>query len=240
MALTGSTNYVIQRDNLVKASLRMIGVGSVDEDPTSAEITNAVEALNIMLKAWQTAGMQLWMVKEYELTPVEGTYKYSLGETNPAGNPVGVRPMRILDAYRRDTSDVTDTPLRKMGREEYWRLSDKDTKGTPTQFYYDNQLDDGIFNIWPAPDASFASNNTINILYQKPFDDMDVDSTDDFEFPSEWYEAIKYGLAVRLAPEYMVPLQTRRLLIQEAMIIKDEVMGWDQEDTSVYLSPKRY
>lgn len=233
MALTASTNYSIDRDTLIKAALRLIGVGSIDEDPTDAEITQAVVSLNIMVKAWQTDGLQLWQIKEYALTPVASQVQYTLGE-----GTVGSRPMKIIDIYRRTTATEVDVPLIKMSREEYWRLSDKDTEGTPVNYYTDMQLDNLTLNVWPAPDSTFVSANTLRVLYQKPYDDMDVSSTDSFEFPSEWYEALKYGLAVRLAPEYGVPRLERALLHQEATFVKNEVMGWDQEDSSVYLAPR--
>jgi len=234
MALTASTNFTINRDDLIKASLRLIGVGSVDEDPTTDEIEQAVTSLNIMLKAWQTDGLQLWQIKNYSLTPVASQVQYTLGTSN-----VGSRPMRIVDIYRRETSSDIDVPLIKMSREEYWRLSNKETTGTPVQYYTDMQLDNLELNVWPAPDSTFASGSTLEILYQKPFDDMDVASTDSFEFPAEWYEAIKYGLAARLAPEYSIPRLDRITLHKEATAVKDEVMGWDQEDASIRIKPRR-
>ena len=238
MALTASTDYSITKNDLIKASLRLIGVGSIDEDPTDDEITQAGVALNIMLKAWQADGLQLWQVRRKSLTPVASQYQYNLGISSPSGDVVGSRPMRIIDVYRRTTATVTDVPLIKMSREEYWRLSDKDSEGIPVNYYYDLQLNNGVLNVWPSPNASFAAANTLEILYQKPFDDMDETSTDDFEFPSEWYEAIKYGLAVRLAPEYGIPRLERGLLHQEATVVKDTVMAWDQEDSSIYFSPE--
>jgi len=233
MALTASTDYSIDKDTLIKASLRLIGVGSIDEDPTEDEIDQAAVALNIMVKAWQTDGLQLWQIREYDLTPVDGQIQYSLGSAT-----VGSRPMRIIDAYRRESSTLIDVALIKLSREEYWNLSDKDATGTPTQYYYDIQLTNGLLNVWPTPDSTFAANSIFKILYQKPFDDVDVSPTDSFEFPSEWYEAIKYGLAVRLAPEYGIPRADRTLLHQEATFVKDEVMSWDQEDSSIYFEPE--
>ena len=238
MALTASTDYSIDRDPLIKSSLRLIGVGSIDEDPTQAEIDQATISLNIMLKASQADGLQLWQIRTKSLTPVESQYQYSLGISAPSGDVFGSRPMRIIDIYRRITATVIDVVLIKMSREEYWNLSDKNIEGTPVNYYHDLQLTNTVLNIWPAPDATFAADSTLEILYQKPFDDVDVGSTDSFEFPSEWYEAIKYGLAARLAPEYGIPRLERILLHQEATAIKDAVMDWDQEDSSIYLFPE--
>lgn len=234
MALTASTNYTITKDDLIKASLRLLVVGSVDEDPTQDEIDQAAVTLNIMLKAWQVHGLQLWQIRNYTLTPVASQVQYSLGASN-----VGSRPMRITDIYRRETATNTDVPMIKLSREEYWRLPDKTNTGTPINYYPDMQLDNLVLNVWPAPDATFAAGSTFQILYQKPFDDMDVLSTDSFEFPSEWYEPIKYGLATRLAPEYGIARLDRRELRMEAKEILDAVLGWDQEDSSVYLAPRQ-
>ena len=78
MAVLSTSDYSIDRDTLIKASLRLLGIGSVDEDPTSAEITNAATALNIMVKAWQADGLQLWQIRNYSLTPVQSDYDQGL------------------------------------------------------------------------------------------------------------------------------------------------------------------
>jgi len=233
MATSGDTTFSVDRDTLIKASLRLIGVGIIDEDPTPTEISNASEALNMMLKAWQADGLQLWQIRSYDLTPVAGIYQYNLGAAN-----VGERPLRIIEAYRRETSTVIDVPLTRLSREEYYKLSDKNTQGTPSNYYFDPQLTNSVLNVWPAPDSDFASNSTIHLLYHKPIDDMDA-STNDFEIPQEWYEAVKYGLAVRLAPEYGLGLQTRRFLKFEADEIKEKVLDWDTEDASIFFQPER-
>ena len=239
MALTDSTDYSIDRDNLIKASLRLIGVGSIDEAPTSSEITNAAVALNIMVKAWQADGLHLWQIREYSLAPLADTHKYPLGAAVPAASPVGYRPLRMVEVQYKNTSAGTVIDMTELSRQEYNELPNKSTEGTPVQYFYDPQLTNGNLYVWPEPDSTFVSDFTIEIQYNKPFDDMDVSSTDDFEFPQEWYEAIKWGLAARLAPEYGVPIQERQQLIREADGIKGTVMAWDVEPVSIYFSPKQ-
>lgn len=234
MALTNSTDYSIDRDTLIKASLRLIGVGSIDEAPTASEITNAGEALNIMVKAWQADGLHLWQIRDYSLPPTLATAQYSLGSAT-----IGHRPLRIVSIDYKNTASNIEVPMTELSRAEYNNLPNKAETGTPVQFFYDPQLTNGQLYVWPTPDATFVAGYTMEIEYQKPFDDLDVVSTDDFEFPSEWYEAIKWGLAARLAPEYGVPLNERRLLGQEAAGAKQNVLDWDQEPVSVYFQPAR-
>jgi len=235
MALSGSTDYSLDRDTLIAASLRLCGVGSIDEDPTADDISQAAIALNIMVKAWQADGLQLWQVREYSLTPVDGQAQYSLGIAT-----VGSRPLQIVNAQYKNTSTEVEIDIHKVSREEFDSLSTKSQEGTPNQFYFDPQLTNSLITFWPVPDTTFSTDYTIELDYMKPFDDLDT-GTDDFEFPSEWYEAIKYGLAIRLAPEYGMPIIERQQLIREAMAIKEAVMLAGQEQVSVFFSPrKRY
>ena len=59
------------------------------------------------------------------------------------------------------------------------------------------------------------------------------------DFPEEWYNAIIYTLAVRLAPEWGVPLPDRQMLMQEAKIYTEDAMMVGQEDASFYVMPER-
>ena len=50
---------------------------------------------------------------------------------------------------------------------------------------------------------------------------MDVDAlSNDVEFPQEWFRALKYNLAVDIAPEYQVePSQTVVNLAQQSLLM---------------------
>jgi len=61
MAVSGSTDFTLTRDELIYAAFRLLTVIKDDEDPSSWEITNAAQTLNIMMKAWQTKGIGLWL-----------------------------------------------------------------------------------------------------------------------------------------------------------------------------------
>ena len=75
--------------------------------------------------------------------------------------------------------------------------------------------------------------NQIIITYQKQYDDLDT-STDEPEFPSEWFDALKFGLAHRLAPEYGMEINDRRQLQQEALLLKQEALNNGLENGSFF------
>lgn len=237
MALSASFNFTLNRNELIKRAMLLLGVISPNQTPTTTDYSDASQVLNLMLKAWQADGMQLWQVTQKSITPVASQAEYTLG---PSGNvTVPGKPVAILEAYRRLTADTTDVPLTRQSRTEYWELNNKSATGVPVSYYWELKQSVGSNSlfIWPAPDATFAAANTIEVLYQAPFDDMDS-STDNLSFPQEWELAVVYGLAVILAPEYGVPLSERKALREEANIEKQRVLDWDQEHTSVYFSPE--
>jgi hypothetical protein len=59
------------------------------------------------------------------------------------------------------------------------------------------------------------------------------------DFPEEWYNALIYHLAVRLAPEWGVPLPDRQMLLQEAKMYTEDALMVGQEDASLFLQPMR-
>lgn len=233
MATSGSVDFTTNRDELIKDALLLIGELGEEEEPTAFQIAYGSRVLNKMAKAWQAHGLQLWKILQATVTPVTGDYQYTLGAT---GQVVMNRPLRIIDAYRRETSTATDIVLTKMTREEYFDLTDKDVQGTPVNFYYDPQTPNGTMHIWPAPDSSFASKFTLQILYHSPTEDFD-NALDEADYPQEWLEAITYGLAVRLAPGTGLTVTERRLLQAEAQVALDLAMSFDVEDGSVFFQP---
>jgi hypothetical protein len=144
------------------------------------------------------------------------------------------KPLRVITAYR--TTNGIDVPLRIITRNEYINLGNKTTPGYPNSVYYDPQRETGTLYLYPVPDATVVANTTIVIYYQRPFDDFD-NAADEPDFPQEWFDALKYGLATRLAPEYGVPISERQLLMAEMTRIKQEALSMGTEEGSLYFAP---
>lgn len=237
MAVSGSTDFSVNRDQLIKDSLELIGAKAPDESMTDSELQSASRTLNMMLKTWQTDGLQLWQRRSLSVTLIADTASYALG---PGGATVTGRPLKILKVMRKNSSSpASEVEVFKLSQSEYQEQTPKLTTGVPVSYYYDPQLTNGNLYIWPAPSSTEVSEYTLEVLYQKPSDDMDA-ATDDFEFPQEWFETIKYGLAIRLAPIYGLPIEERRQLYFEFRPLKDKLEEWDQESGSIYFQPNRY
>lgn len=146
------------------------------------------------------------------------------------------RPLRILEAYNRiytTATAYTEYEIDVMPKQEYEMLGNKTTEGFPVMISYDPYLDNGRAYIYPR----FANGDVvIKIVFQRPYEDFDA-SGDTPDFPSEWYLALMYGLAVVLAPVYGMPVQDRTLLKQEAHMVFTEALSNEPEEGSFQIQP---
>ena len=226
---SGSTDFSITRDDIIKRALRLIGALAQGETPTTDQVTEAAVALNGLVKAWQADGMPLWAIKERTVPLVASQASYTLSAP---------KTLKVLQAFNRSTTSNVDIPMRIITKEEYNRLGNKTSSGNPIQVYHDPRRDNSILYVFPVPTSTEAANNTIHIIYQAPYEDFDA-STDNPDFPQEWYDAITYGLACRLAPEYGLPIPDRKTLWQEMTIIKQDALNFGLEEGSIYFGVDR-
>lgn len=224
-------------------------IGAVDPEgglsPTTTQRTSALQVLNFLVTSWIADGMQVWCQKT-------GTYTLSNGVNNPTVGPGGTiaiaRPLSIQQAWLRDTvtSPNMDIPLTPISREEYNRLSVKTTTGTPNSYFYDPEYDlpgtnsgasaKGRLYLWPTPDTSIATQYDLYFVYTRPIQDFSAVS-DTLDFPQEWFNAVRWNLALNLCPSYSVPIETWDRIAALARNTKQDALNWDRESGSVYLSP---
>lgn len=235
MSTSGSYDFTVNRNTLIKGALRLSGALAQGEEPTADQITEASEALNMMIKAWQADGMPLWAIKEYSMSLTAGTASYNIG----LGQTINtVKPLKLVEVYRHDSVSNIDIPIRTITRQEYNALGNKTSQGAPIQVWYEPKNDYGVIKVYPTPDTYSQTNYTLKLFYHRPFEDFDA-STDTPDFPAEWYDSVKYGLAVRLAGDYGIPLEDRRQLITEANAFKSDALGFGNEEGSFYFQPDK-
>ena len=225
-----TTDFTVTRDQLIAGALRLCGVLASGESPTTDQITEGAETLNLMVKAWQVDGMPLWALKQttIPLSAATSTYRIGVGETVDVA-----KPLKVIQAWRHDSISNVDVPMRILTKQEYNILGNKTSSGTPVQCYYDPQNTYGDLYMFPVPSATDATNNTVVIVHQRPFSDFDA-GTDVPDFPQEWHEAIKYGLASRLAGEYQLSSSTRSFLKAEALEAHQGALSFSTEEGSIY------
>ena len=83
MATSGSADFALTRDGIIRGAIRIVK-GSGGQMPGSAssgqeEFSNAAQASNMLLKAWQGIGIGLWLNKEVSVPFAYRDGEYSLG-----------------------------------------------------------------------------------------------------------------------------------------------------------------
>lgn len=233
MTVSGSTDFSLTANQLIVASLELLGIKAEEEPLQAYELERGLRWLNIMLKAWEVDGVMAWTLTEGSFALVQSDVDYVFG----AGGTFTTVPVDILDV--RITRSSTDLPMSRMSREAYYALPNKTSEGYPTQYMYDRQRDSGTLYVWPAPDST---GGTIKFTYRRRIMDMDA-SADTFDLPQEWYMALVYGLADQLIPIYGRSGTPRGAEItQKALIAYNSVKSFDidEGESSIFMVPDSY
>jgi hypothetical protein len=88
MASSGSVDFSVNRDELIKGALRAARIIGKDQTPDATHISNGAEALNMLVKQWQAKhdfapGLKVWSRKTAYLFLQQGESQYDLG---PSGD----------------------------------------------------------------------------------------------------------------------------------------------------------
>lgn len=88
MASSGSVDFTVSRDDIIKRSLRLIGVLARGSVPSADDISEASMALNMIVKQWQgntdfAPGLKVWTRKRGYIFPALNEREYTLG---PSGD----------------------------------------------------------------------------------------------------------------------------------------------------------
>jgi hypothetical protein len=230
--------FSVNQQALILAAFRLIGQFNDDSPPPQSDLTNAGQALNMMIKYWMSKNYPLWCVTDLSFTVVQGQNQYLIGPDSPTAGLQAYRVLRIPTAriqYVNSGSPPLEAPLIQLSRQEYDQMGQKSAQGTPNSYYYDPQLNNGILNLYLAPDAV---QNIVILTCQRPIADA-LNSTDSFDFPIEWMNALKWGLAEQLIPEYFVPENIAARVERNANRYLEEMLDWDQEEASTFFTPDR-
>ena len=82
MATSGSFNYNLTRNEIIKDALMLIGVVGAEETVAAADNALADRLLNSMVKAWQGQGIHLWTKEEAVLFLANTIATYDLSATS--------------------------------------------------------------------------------------------------------------------------------------------------------------
>lgn len=226
------------RDQLITDALRKCGALGDGETAASAQISAGASAINPLIKAWAAHGLQIWKI-ERVTEPMssfvdDSALTVGVGQTIVTTN----HPLKLVNAWREHTVDETVTELHIATRQRYLGNPTPTTTGTPVEVYYQPLKTTGQISLWPVPDTDWSTNGNLLLDFQVQFTETSTGS-DVIDMPDHWEEALIYALAVRLAPEYGVPINERNLLKIDAKEALDLALSFSGEEGSLFIYPER-
>ena len=134
------------------------------------------------------------------------------------------------------SNTYVDQPLIVVSQQEYNFLGSKFTTGTSNSIQYWPYVDYGTLKVFLTPDDNTANNYEVHLTVQRAIYDIN-NSNETFDFPQEWYQALRWGLASELILDYGVPDQKSVLITQRAQMYKERLAAWDTENASTMFQP---
>ena len=241
-----SSNYSINRDQIISLALRKLGTLEVGSTPDAETIANANMSLNLLVKQLNTDGLKLWKTSELIIPLFANQTSYTLGEAgcdlmyDTLAPTVAItdRPLKVIQGFYRNVTStpVIDTPVMIVSKQEYNVLGSKFSTGTANTIFYDSKKTNGILYVYLTPDTNSQTNLQLHIVAQMPLNDMTL-ATDIPDFPNEWMNCLVWNLADQLALEYGVPMNARQEISQRATAYRTQLDDWNVEVSSTFFQP---
>lgn len=191
---------ILTVQELIVDAMGLIGATAIEETPTDSELNLGLRTANIMLSRWASMPNMMRTRESLSFTISPGTSDYTVGEWG--ANVNSCKPVKITDGHIKDSANIIYS-LEIVDKSVIEGMQDRIvSSGRPKMLAYDpvaTQQDPsyGYFYFYYTPDQiytveldCFFPANTFTSLSQ----------TVDFE--PLYYEALKYGLAVRLFRHY--------------------------------------
>jgi len=171
---------------LIQDALREINVTASGETPSAAEMADGLRALQFMLENWSAKDLRLYYTKQESLS-MDGSASYTIGS---GGDLDTVRPASIRGAW------TSDWPLKIIDEGQYRQVRMISASGAIIEsLWYSPEYPLGKLYPWPLGGS---------MLYLDSLKPLTAPTTltTSVAFPPEYNDAIKYNLAVRLAPQF--------------------------------------
>ena len=206
--------------DLIKSSLKLIGVVSSDEDVSAADAASALTVYNIMLDQWRNEKLMVYSMLSEMFPLTSNVASYTIGA---GGTFNTVRPLKIEKAMIRYGN--LDFELEIIPFDRYAELIYKTIASTyPTKLWYNPSYPLGTITLYPVPSATSLQISVVQRIAAAGATSI----ADSISFPEGYLQALRYNLAVELAPEYGAPVSA--LVGTQAAKAKAILKSTNQED----------
>ena len=244
MATSGTTTFEsgFLIDDVIQEAYDRVGINAV----SGYQLKSARRSLNIMFQEWSNRGLHYWEIDKTNIDLVEGQAEYKFFRSADDGTSAVTAPTNgifgvddILEAALRDnraTTSQSDSALTKINRSTYSGLSNKLSKGSPSQYYVQRFIDNTCLTLYPTPDATAAGKH-LAIYFVKRIQDVGgYSNTADvpYRFVPCMTAGLSYYLSQKEKPEMV---QQMKLLYEDEL---QRALAEDGSSSSTFITPQAY
>lgn len=190
--------------DMITASMQEIGAIAAGEPVAAADAQVALVRFNGMLDLWQSERLTIYNLDREVFSFVTNQQSYTIGPAvgiTTADWTYDIRPLWIQHAGVIWTASgiETEIPMKILTDDEWAATRVKAVSSTlPTYLYYNPTFPWGTLYFWPYP-----TDNTVDVALYLPLPMQVVSAlTTVLVLPPGYEEALRYNLAVRLAPVF--------------------------------------
>lgn len=196
--------------DLISSSARLAGILASGENLQGNEPADCLLILQQMLDEWQGDGLKIFTTQISTFPFVLGTQTYTLGTGGNFNIPRPAKIHRMGCQILSNPSQPSEVPITLLDDDGWANVRVKNISGSYPLFCYD----DGSFplrnlSFWVIP--GLASN--VVIYSWQPLSTWPDLAVTDVTFPPAYLQAIRYNLALMLAPEFDIQPKPEVMLI---------------------------
>tara|TARA_A100001201_G_C4069197_1_gene195243 strand:- start:256 stop:984 length:729 start_codon:yes stop_codon:yes gene_type:complete len=229
---TFDKNFAI--DEVIEEAYERIGLQGV----SGYQLKTARRSLNILFQEWGNRGLHYWQIANNDITLVDGQAVYTMFRSSADGTSDATAVFGVDDVLEASfrNSDNIDFPLTKINRSNYQALSNKSSKGVPTQYYVQRFIDKVTITLYLTPGSDEAGKK-LNYYYVKRIQDVG-DYTNATDVPYRFVPCMVSGLAFYLAQKYAPDrIQAMKLYYEDEL---QRALSEDGSSSSSFITPKTY
>lgn len=194
--------------------MRVLGLVAQNELPSTSELTTGLLAANDVLASWSPQILPVLPISlmSFALTG-GGSYTFGPGGSGSTSRPVKIETLAVV------ASNGARAPVHMGTVEEWERIPDTTATGLFAAIgYYDNAYPTSKLYLNPRPNTGSTCEMQV-YLPLAPF----VNLTDPVDLAPGYTRALRFALAVDIAPEFGVPVSNE--LAQIAADAKVSITG---------------
>jgi len=172
--------WTLNRNGMIETAYKLIGLLGKNQVLDAEEVSDGTDAINLALTAMENEGLALLQISEDSVS------------TSSRANTLDADIDDILNVWVENSSNNHEPLMRSLNSEEYYDIADKETTGTPYEYYFEYS-NPRILYLYPVP----ATATTIKFIKVTKIAELD-DASDTVEFEKRYYQALIWKTAAIL------------------------------------------